>query len=138
MNLRDILHLVCACTLLSSVVVRAQGVTLPDFERIELDSGTVLLLHEQRDVPLVAITAILRGGAVSDPEGLNGLAALYAAMIEKGAGDRDAAQFAEAIDSAGGNLSASAGIEHVNQKVREDRFLLTMCTPQGYGADDCR
>ena len=113
MNLRDILHLVCACTLLSSVVVRAQGVTLPDFERIELDSGTVLLLHEQRDVPLVAITAILRGGAVSDPEGLNGLAALYAAMIEKGAGDRDAAQFAEAIDSAGGNLSASAGIEHV-------------------------
>ena len=90
MKLRHISQLILACTLLASSVLRAQGVTLPDFERIELDNGAILLLHEQRDVPLVAVTAILRGGAVSDPQGLNGLASLYAAMLEKGAGERNA------------------------------------------------
>ena len=101
------------CALLSGGTVLGQGVTLPDFQRIELENGTVVLLHEQRDVPLVAISAVLLGGAVSDPAGRNGLAALYAALLEKGAGDRDAAQFAEAVDSVGGSLSASAGIEHI-------------------------
>lgn len=36
-----------ALTLLSGAAV-AQGVTLPDFERVELDNGTVLLLSERR------------------------------------------------------------------------------------------
>jgi predicted Zn-dependent peptidase len=90
-----------------------QGVTLPAFERVELDNGTVLLLNEQHDVPLVAVSAVLRGGAVSDPLEQNGLAGLFAALLEKGAGERDAAQFAEAIDSVGGRLSAAAGLESI-------------------------
>jgi len=91
----------------------AQGVTLPAFERIELDNGTVLLLNEQHDVPLVAVSAVLRGGAVSDPLAQNGLAGLFAALLGKGAGERDAAQFAEAVDSVGGSLSAGAGLESI-------------------------
>jgi zinc protease len=94
-------------------VTLGQGVTLPDFERVELDNGTVLLLNEQHDVPLVAVSAILRGGAVADPQELNGLTGLFAALIEKGAGERDAAQFAEAVDSVGGSLAASAGLENI-------------------------
>jgi predicted Zn-dependent peptidase len=105
--------LLASCAFLSGGAAFGQGVTLPDFERIELENGTVLLLHEQRDVPLVAVSAVLRGGAVSDPDGLNGLAAVFAALLEKGAGERNAAQFAEAVDSAGGNLSARADIETI-------------------------
>ena len=90
-----------------------QGVTLPAFERVALDNGTILLLNEQHDVPLVAVSAVLRGGAVSDPLEQNGLAGLFAALLEKGAGERDAAQFAEAVDSVGGRLSASAGLESI-------------------------
>jgi len=89
------------------------GVTLPDFERVELANGTVLLLSEKPDVPLVAVTAILRGGAVVDPEGRGGLASLLASLLEKGAGDRDAAQFAEAIDATGGMLSSRADLETI-------------------------
>jgi predicted Zn-dependent peptidase len=102
-----------ATLLLFARIAVGAAVTLPDYQRIELDNGVVLLLHEQRDVPLVAVSAILRGGAASDPEGLSGLAALFAALLEKGAGERDAAEFAETIDSVGGRLSASAGIEHI-------------------------
>ena len=99
--------------LLAAGSVLAQGVTLPDFERIELDNGTVLLLSEKPEVPLVSVTAIVRGGAVVDPEDRGGLANLLAALLEKGAGDRDAAAFAEIVDASGGTLTSRADLETV-------------------------
>jgi predicted Zn-dependent peptidase len=91
----------------------AQGVTLPEVRQVELDNGAVFILHEKRDVPLIAAEVTLRGGAVSDPEGRAGLASLFAGLLEKGAGDRDAASFAEAVAAVGGSLSAGAGLEAV-------------------------
>ena len=90
------------------------GVTLPDVTRVELDSGTVLLLHEKRDVPLVGAKVVVRGGAVTDPEGRAGLSSLFAAMLERGAGERDAAGFAEAIAAVGGSLSTGAELESIS------------------------
>ena len=92
----------------------AQGVTLPDVERVQLDNGVVIVLHEKRDVPLVGLQASIRGGAVSDPDGLGGMANLLARALEKGAGERDAGEFAEAIDAVGGNLSAVADLESID------------------------
>ncbi len=89
----------------------AAGVALPPVERVVLDNGTVILLNEKPDVPLIGIQAIVKGGAVTDPAGKSGLASLFASLIEKGAGERNAAGFAEAVDSVGGNLRASAGLE---------------------------
>lgn len=91
----------------------AQDVTLPEFERIELDNGAVLILTRKPDVPMVSVTAMIRGGAVADPEGMNGLAALFAALLDKGAGDRNAAEFAETVDSSGGYLVAAANLEDI-------------------------
>lgn len=88
-------------------------VSLPAYERVELENGAVLLLSEKHDVPLVGLEAVVRGGAITDPEGLNGLASLFAEMLSKGAGKRDAAAFAEAVDAVGGRLSASADLETV-------------------------
>jgi len=102
-----------ALFVLTPMLVLGQGVTLPAFERVALDNGTILLLNEQHDVPLVAVSAVMRGGAVSDPQEQNGLTGLFAALLEKGAGERDAALFAEAIDSVGGSLSAGAGLENI-------------------------
>jgi len=99
--------------LLQAGLAAAAGVTLPDFDRVELPNGTVLLLSEKPDVPLVAATAILRGGAVVDPEGRSGLANVVASLLEKGAGDRDAAQFAEAVDASGGTLTSRADLESI-------------------------
>ena len=98
---------------LSAGTSLAQGVTLPEVRQVELDNGAVFILHEKRDVPLIAAEVTLRGGAVSDPEGRAGLASLFAGLLEKGAGDRDAASFAEAVAAVGGSLSAAAELEAI-------------------------
>ena len=108
------LRLLClfvAC--LGSGAVFAQGVTLPEVGRIELENGVVIILHEKDDVPLIGLEAVIKGGAVSDPEGLEGTANLLAGLLEKGAGERNAAEFAEAVDGVGGDLSASAATESI-------------------------
>ncbi len=56
---------------------------------------------------------MLRGGAITDPAGKAGLASLVAGLLEKGAGERNAAAFAEAVESVGGTLTASAGLEAI-------------------------
>ncbi len=111
MSLRPLRLIVLILCLVASGV-RAD-VSLPEFERVVLDNGVVLLISEKHDVPLVGLEAIIRGGAIEDPEELNGLANLLARMLEKGAGERDAAAFAEAVDAVGGRLSASAGLESI-------------------------
>lgn len=101
------------CAFLSAGPALSQGVTLPDVLRVELENGAVLILHEKHDVPLIGVQAMIRGGAVSDPGGKSGLASLLAGMLEKGAGSRDAAAFAETVDAVGGSLSARAGLESI-------------------------
>lgn len=92
----------------------AAGVTLPDAERVVLENGTVLILSENHEVPLIGLEALVRGGASADPADKHGLANLLANLLEKGAGDRSSAEFAEAIASVGGEISASADLESVS------------------------
>ena len=99
--------------LLVSGLASAQGVTLPEPQIVALENGATIIVHEKRDVPLVGISAIVRGGAVTDPEGKAGLASLLASMLEKGAGERDAAAFAETVDAAGATLSTRVGLESI-------------------------
>ena len=112
MSLRNGVFACVAC--LGGAFANAQGVTLPDYHYVELDNGAVFILHEKRDVPLIGVQALIRGGAVTDPEGKAGLSNLLASMLEKGAGERDAASFAETVAGVGGSLSASAGLETVS------------------------
>lgn len=88
-------------------------VTLPDYERVELDNGTVLLLSEKHEVPLIGMRAMIRGGSIADPEDKEGLAELLATVVQKGAGSRDAAEFATATASVGGHLSVGASAESI-------------------------
>jgi len=93
----------------------AQGVSLPNnITRTQLENGVVLILSEKHDVPLIGMQATLRGGAVTDPAGKAGLSSLLGELFEKGAGDRGAAEFAEAIDAVGGALSASVDLESIS------------------------
>ena len=106
-------RLVLVAALLSSGHVHAQGVTLPAVERVELDNGTVVILHQKKDVPLIGVQAAIRGGAVADPKDRAGLSSLLAGLLQKGAGKRDAAEFAETVAAVGGTLSAAAGLESI-------------------------
>ncbi len=98
-------------TVEDTIAAKAAPRLLPEFERIVLPGGTVVLLAPKRDVPLVSLTAIMRGGAVTDTSASVGVAALTASLLEKGAGSRSAAQFVDDIAAVGGGLSSSAGLE---------------------------
>jgi len=112
MSLRNGAFACIAC--LGGALANAQGVTLPEYHYVELDNGAVFILHEKRDVPLIGVQALISGGAVTDPEGKAGLSNLFASMLEKGAGERNAASFAETVAGVGGSLSASAGLETIS------------------------
>lgn len=92
----------------------AVELALPDYERVVLDNGTVLLLSQKDEVPLIGMQAVVRGGSAADPADRAGLAALLAAVMQKGAGDRDAAAFAEASAGVGGDIAVSAGVESIS------------------------
>ena len=104
-----VLFLCSAC-----VLAAGNGVKVPPFERLQLPNGTVVLLMERHDVPLIAFSAVLRGGAVSDPAGGSGVASLLAGLLQKGAGQRDAVQFAETVASVGGQIEAAASTESIS------------------------
>jgi zinc protease len=92
-------------------VLAAGAVKLPAYQSATLPNGAVVALAEKRDTPLVAMNVTVRGGGLGDPVGKDGTASLFADLIQKGAGNRTAAQFAEAIENAGGALAAGAGPE---------------------------
>ena len=96
-----------------AMTASAAGVTLPAYERVVLENGTVLLLGEKHDVPLLGLRAVIRGGAAVDPPGRSGLSNLFADLIQYGAGERDAAVFAETVAAVGGRLSVSTDQEAI-------------------------
>jgi zinc protease len=87
------------------------GVRIPVHERIALDNGITLVIVPKHDVPLIAFQALIRGGTLGDPEGKSGVASLVANLLEKGAGERSAYAFADAVEGAGGSFSAFASAE---------------------------
>ena len=89
------------------------GVKIPPHQRLRLPNGTRLILLPRHDVPLVAVEAVVRGGARLDPAHRAGVASLTAEMLTRGAGGRDAYAFAEAVEGAGGSLDAGAHSEAI-------------------------
>ena len=89
------------------------GIRLPDYQAITLDNGATVLLMPRNDVPLVAASVAVRGGALADAAGKEGTADLLGGMLSKGAGNRDALQFAQALDGAGGSLGFGSSREAI-------------------------
>jgi predicted Zn-dependent peptidase len=114
MNLLARIVLIFAIAVPASVALAAAEVKTPDFEKVKLANGATLLLMERHDVPLIAFNAVIRGGALSDPNDGFGTANLLAGLLEKGAGARDANQFAETVASVGGSIETGASTESIS------------------------
>jgi zinc protease len=106
------------------------GVRVPAHDRIVLANGLTLIIMPLRDVPLVAFNAVLRGGELGDRLGKPGVASLVAGLLEKGAGERDAFQFADAVEGVGGSFNAGAGPESITIRgqflARDQQLLLDL------------
>lgn len=111
----------------ASAAAGADRVIVPKYERTVLPNGITLVTMPREDVPLVAFVALVRGGKVAEPADRAGVASITAGLLEKGAGQRNAFEFADAVEGAGGSLSASAGTEAITvsgQFLAKDRGLL--------------
>jgi zinc protease len=84
------------------------SLTLPPIARHALPNGLAVWLIERHDIPIVDVSVVIRAGADNDPAGRYGLASFTAAMLDEGAGDRDAVDFAEAVARTGATIAADA------------------------------
>jgi zinc protease len=103
------------------------GVNVPEHERIVLDNGLTLIVIPRHDVPLVSFNAVMRGGESAGAQGKAGVAGLVAALLEKGAGRRDAFAFVDAVENVGGTFNAAAGPESIGirgQFLARDQHLM--------------
>ena len=81
---------------------------LPAVETLSLSNGLPVLLVSMREVPVVEVLLVVRAGAVADPAGREGLAAMTAEMLDEGAGGKDALALADAVDFLGARLDTES------------------------------
>jgi zinc protease len=93
-------------------MAQSDGLRLPPYKKVKLKNGMTILLMEQHEVPLVSFSIIVKAGSVADPAGKEGLAALTAGLLRKGAGGRTADQISADLDFVGGQLDTGAGLDN--------------------------
>ncbi|MAG62020.1 peptidase M16 [Candidatus Woesearchaeota archaeon] len=97
-----------------SLATRPEVGPSPDFapplpERLELSNGIALEVFTQDQIPLVELSLVLPVGSAQDPAGKGGLGHLAGQMLVEAGGERDAGEFAAAMERLGADLSVSVG-----------------------------
>jgi predicted Zn-dependent peptidase len=83
--------------------------TFPEIRRTTLANGVRVWTVEHRQVPLVALLALVPVGRVVGSAGSSGLAAITGDMLDEGAGDRSALDVHEALGRIGAQLDLDVG-----------------------------
>ncbi|MCB9742783.1 MAG: insulinase family protein [Alphaproteobacteria bacterium] len=73
-------------------------------ETFTLGPELKVTLLERSELPLVSVRVIVPGGSAWDPKGADGLVVLSDSLLTRGAGERDALAFAEAVEREGFTL----------------------------------
>lgn len=105
---------------------------LPAHKKTVLPNGLTILLMEQRGIPLVSFSVLIKAGATSDPAGREGLSTVTAELLRKGTKTRTSEKFSADLDFIGGNYDAGASsdfasvsAEFMTKDVRQGIDLLT-------------
>ena len=92
----------------------APKLTLPSIQRRTLSNGLEVLVVEHHELPIVTMNLVLQTGSASDPADRAGLAAVTAALLDRGTTKRSALDLANDLQSIGANLNANAGWDGTN------------------------
>jgi zinc protease len=87
----------------------AKPATASEVQKIELSNGLRILVREDPRLPLVAMTAVFRGGLLAETPETNGITRLMAKSLLKGTTKRSGEEIANQIEAVGGTLSSDAG-----------------------------
>ncbi len=85
------------------------GYRAPEPQILRLQCGLPLWVFPQKDLPTVAGSIVIAGGASLQPPELPGLSQLTTDMLDEGTTTRTAAQIAVTVEEMGASLSASCG-----------------------------
>jgi zinc protease len=110
----------------AAVAVAAALLPLPalaavDIQEVTSPGGITAWLVEEPSIPFVALEVRFEGGANLDLPGKRGATNLMMALLEEGAGDRDAREFAEATEE----VAARFGFDASNDSVSVTAEFLT-------------
>jgi predicted Zn-dependent peptidase len=89
----------------------APALKVPQIQKRALANGLPVWIVEMHEVPVVDVTLIVKSGTAMDPAGKYGLASFTAAMLDEGAGSRDALALADAVDFLGASLSTGSSFD---------------------------
>ena len=87
------------------------AIQLPRMHREVFANGLTAIVAERRSLPLVTLRLTLRAGGAQEPRDKPGLSTLTARMLRRGAGERDAAAWAEELDTLGGLFGTGTGLD---------------------------
>ena len=85
----------------------------PRIVRHTFANGLNVRTIEHYTVPVVTFVMLIDGGVVSDPPGLEGLAALTADMVDEGTGDLSAIEVSESLAQIGAEYDVDVGADAV-------------------------
>lgn len=91
-----------------------QPVEFPAYRESTLPNGLRLIVVEKRNLPVANLSLYVQSGSATDPAAKLGLAEMTAQLLTKGTPRRNALQISETIESVGGNLNASAGLDYMS------------------------
>jgi predicted Zn-dependent peptidase len=89
----------------------APELKLPPIQKATLSNGLPILLVESHEVPLVQVNLLLLAGSGDDPSGKFGVASLTMAMLDEGAGNRNALQIADDVEFLGAALGTTSSFD---------------------------
>jgi zinc protease len=85
----------------------------PALQRATLSNGLKVILVERRELPLVQMSLQFdQAGFASDPMEKQGLASFSMNMLDEGAGELDALQLGDKLESLGANLQVGASLDN--------------------------
>jgi zinc protease len=90
----------------------ARDVRLPDYEEMVLENGLKVFVVPTGEVPLVTMRLLVPAGSCVDKRGGEGLAAMAARLLLKGADGMSAEEISSAAEGVGGRLDAWAGRDY--------------------------
>ncbi|MGH7933159.1 MAG: M16 family metallopeptidase [Candidatus Binataceae bacterium] len=83
-----------------------------EIKRVTLDSGAILLVSEEHQLPMVTMAIAFDAGARRDPTGKAGLAELTAASLTQGTKDLNVTEFNQKVDFMGSSVSVSGSRDY--------------------------
>ena len=101
-------------------------VKLPKTESVTLGNGIRLIMAPRKEIPMVTVRLLVRGGGESDPVDQAGLSDLTGELLQRGTDKLDAAGFAGRLDSLGASLAIGTDAQATTIRLE---FLAKDLTP---------